>query len=443
MRGSITKSFRLIFCGLMILGLSSIAFAQFKAAIQGTVTDSNGGIVPDAAVTLQSLDTNQTQKTTASDSGFYRFSGLAPGKYKITVEKDGFKKKVLDNFVVNAEQLQGLDIVLDAGVISETVTVEAGEQPLQTEDANIRKSITTQEILALPQSGRDPYELARLAPGVFGAGARGANGNSSGLPNTSGPGGSNNSIFATENIQPISANGQRVSANNYQIDGTSVNSQTWGGGAVITPSQESVKEVIVTSSTYSAEDGRNSGAQIKVVSQNGTNQWHGSAFFKLNDPSLNAFNKMPSRIGTFTTAGPQRVERSYKSYGGSFGGPIIRDRLFFFFTYEGLRENSDNTYTSLIETSTFRSAVIGARANTVTARVLASAGVEPRVLQILTPVSTGPNSCEGIFVPCTVVGNGFDIGSITGAYNSYVRFDNPTVRDGIADVQLAQVAQHQ
>lgn len=429
----IAKSIRIILGGLIILGLSAVVFAQFKAGIQGTVTDNNGGVIPGAVVTLTNSDTNQAQKTTATDSGFYRFSGLAPGRYKISVEKDGFKKTVLDNVVVNAEQLQGLDIIIEAGVISETVTVTAEETPLQTEDANIRKTITNTEILALPQSGRDPYELARLAPGVFGSGARGGNGNSQGFPNTSGPGGSNNSIFATENVQPISANGQRVSANNYQIDGTSVNSQTWGGGAVITPSQESVKEVIVTSSTYSAEDGRNSGAQIKVVSQNGTNQWHGSGFFKLNDPRLNAFNAMPRTIGTITTSGPQRVERKYQSYGGSFGGPIVKDRLFFFFTYEGLKESSSNTYNSLIETSTFRSSVIAARPNTVTARVLSAGGIEPRVVQILTP------TCAGIFVNCAIVGNGMDIGSITGAYNSYVRFDNPTALDGVADVQWAQL----
>ncbi len=433
MVSSITKSARLMFCGLIILGLSIVAFAQFKAGVQGTVTDSNGGIISNASVSLTNTDTNQTQKTTANDDGFYRFSGLPPGNYRVTAEKDGFKKKVVDSFVVNAEQLQGLDIILDAGVISETVTVTADEAPLQTEDANIRKTITTKEILSLPQSGRDPFELARLSPGVFGAGARGANGNSSSLPNTSGPGGSNDSIFATENVQPISANGQRVSANNYQIDGTSVNSQTWGGGAVITPSQESVKEVIVTSSTYSAEDGRNSGAQIKVISQNGTNQWHGSGFFKLNDPGLNAFNKMPRTIGSVSASGPQRVERKYKSYGGSFGGPILRDKLFFFFTYEGLKENSNNTYRSLIETSTFRSSVIAARANTVTARVLASTGIEPRVAQILTP------TCDGIFVPCTIVNGGMDIGSISLAAGTYVRFDNPTARDGVADVQWANL----
>ena len=132
-----------------------------------------------------------------------------------------------------------------------------------------------------------------LTPGVFGDGARGGNGGSVGFPNSPGPGGSNNSIFQTENQVPISANGQRVDANNFQIDGVSVNSQTNGGGAIITPSQESVKEVTISSSSYSAEDGRNSGAIIKVVSQNGTNDFHGSAFFKYNDPELTPLTHFP------------------------------------------------------------------------------------------------------------------------------------------------------
>lgn len=422
-----------------ILVSATIVSAQYKAGIQGTVTDPNGAVVPGAKVELKSSETGRTLETVASDEGFYRFSSLAPGLYTITVTVDGgsFKKAEIQNVNVRAETLEGVNVTLEPGGITEVVTVQADTVALETEDANVRKVISTDEVLNLPQSGRDPYELARLTPGVFGSGSRGANGNSQGFPNTSGPGGSNNSIFATENVQPISANGQRVSANNYQIDGTSVNSQTWGGGAVITPSQESVKEVQITSSTYSAEDGRNSGAQIKVVSQNGTNQWHGSAFFKLDDPSLNAFNKLPLFVGSFNTGGPQRVERKYKSYGGSFGGKIIRDKLFFFFTYEGLNENTSSNYTSLIETSSFRSAVIAARPGTVTSAILSAAGVEPRVNQILTP------TCSGIFSGCAVVGDGMDIGSITGSYGTYV----PTLStapdggglDGIADVQWAQL----
>ena len=107
------------------------------------------------------------------------------------------------------------------------------------------------------------------------------------MPNQDGPGGSSNSVFATENQVPISANGQRVEANNFQLDGVTAMSQAWGGAAVVTPNQESVKEIRVSSSSYSAEFGRNTGAQIQVVSQNGTNLFHGSAVFKRNTPGLN------------------------------------------------------------------------------------------------------------------------------------------------------------
>lgn len=413
--------------------------AQFRAGIQGTITDANGGVVPGSKVTLLSKETGRTQDTTASEDGFYRFSSLAPGLYTITVTSTGsFKTAVVDNVTVGAETLEGVNVTLEPGGISETVTVEADGLGLETEDANVRKVITTDEILRLPQAGRDPYELARLAPGVFGAGARGANGDSSSLPNTSGPGGSNRGIFATENAQPITANGQRVSANNFQVDGTSVNSQTWGGAAVITPSQESVKEVAVTSSTYSAEDGRNSGAQVKVVTQNGTNNWHGSAFYKINDPVLNAFNKFYGVPGV-VTAVPTRVERKFDSYGGSFGGRIVKDKLFFFASYEGLKESSENTYNTLIDTASFRQGIVAARPGTVTSAILSSAGVEPRVAQIL----GGTCASVGIFIPCQVVNGGFDIGSITGAYNTYVPNDDPNRSgggfDGVADLQFAEL----
>lgn len=447
MRISYQKLLQAVFGGMLILVFGIAVFGQFKAGIQGTVTDSNSGTVPGATVTLLNIDTNQTQKVTANESGFYRFSGLAPGNYRITTEKDGFKKSLLDNVIVNAEQLQGFDIVLETGTISETVTIEAGEEPLQTEDANIRKSITTKEILTLPQTGRDPYSLARTAPGVFGDGASGSGGGRILLPNngTAGAGDGSN-IFATENQQQISANGQRVTSNNYQVDGTSVNSQTWGGAAVITPSQESVKEVLVTAATYSAEDGRNSGAQIKVVTQNGTNQWHGSGFFKLNDPSFNAFNRFPYKIGTRTVEGPKRVERKFKTYGGSFGGPVVKDRLFFFFTYEAFRQNSNGSYFSYIDTPQFRQSIISSRANTVSAKLLQSAAVEPRVIRII------PTTCATVETialsastrsNCQTVNGGLDIGSVGGTYGTYLPTASVPVGggfDGVADLLYAELA---
>src|SRR6266540_7099257 len=188
---------RVMMCGFVLLSAMATAQAQFKAGIQGTVKDSSGGLVPEAKVTLTSKETGKTQEATASDEGFYRLSGLAPGRYTITVERTGYKKTVLENVEVSAETVQGLDIALEAGEVSATVTItQETVQLLETENANVDKTITNEEILRLPQAGRDPYELARLTPGVFGTGARGANGNSVGLPNTSGPGGSNNSKLA-------------------------------------------------------------------------------------------------------------------------------------------------------------------------------------------------------------------------------------------------------
>ncbi len=450
MQQGFTRFFGGLMCCAAILTLSVIANAQFKAALQGTVTDSTGAAVVGANVVLTNTENNRETQTVTSDDGFYRFNGLAPGNYKISVTLANFKDKVIEGYAVNAETVQGLDIALETGGgISESVTVTDDAQPLRTEDANIDNTLSRAEILRLPQVGRDPYELARLTPGIFGDGARGGNGNATGLPNSPGPGGSNSSIFQTENQVPISANGQRVSANNFQIDGVSVNSQTNGGGAVITPSQEAVKQVTISSSSYSAEDGRNSGATIKVVSQNGTNDYHGSAFFKYNGPELNAFNRFPGNM--------QRVENRQRQFGGSFGGPLPflnfgeggpvttsgRDKLFFFFAYEGLRTGSNNTFQSYVETEQYRNLVRTLRPNGTTAQVFRTAGIEPRI------ASTISRTCaEAGFGTdrCRQVSGGLDIGSITGVRNTYLPLGGGIGRadigggfDGIPDIQFVNL----
>src|SRR2546423_5703343 len=306
MRQKLTILLRAAACALVILGFAATARAQFRAGIQGTVTDPAGAVVTDATVTLKDNGTGKTQQVTTSGEGFYRFSELAPGTYTLSVEKAGFKKSTFDNVVVSAEQVQGLDVVLTTDEVSETVTVTDTAAPaLETEHANLDKSITTTEVKELPQFGRDPYELARLTPGVFGDAARGGTGGAVNLPNTVGPGGARRSILQTDNAPQISANGQRVSANNFQIDGTSVNSIDNGGAAVVTPTQESVKEGHVIANVYSAEYGRNSGPQGLPVSQHGTNNFHGSLFLKNNSPGLNAFNK----YGGLNNAPPFRVNQ--------------------------------------------------------------------------------------------------------------------------------------
>src|ERR1051325_6698439 len=446
---SLQLLFRTLCCGFLLSLLTIAASAQFRASIQGTVTDSSGGLVPEATVTVTNKETGKEEKVTTSGEGFYRVSALPPGNYTVTAEKTGYKKKVLENVSVRAEAAQGLDISLEVGEVSAVVTVsQEAAAPLETESANIDKGITTQEVRTLPQFGRDPYELARLTPGVFGDAARSGTGGAIALPNTAGPGGSTRSIFQTENQPQISANGQRITANNFQIDGTSVNSLTNGGAAVITPNQESVKEVRVIANVYSAEYGRNSGAQVLTVSQNGTRDFHGSLFLKNNSPGLNAFNKYGGPNG----AAPIRVNQRLNQFGGSIGGPITlprfgeggpsthswKDRAFFFFSYEGLRSSNSDTVNAFIETPEFRSAVIAARPGSIAARILGAPGITPRVISVI-PVTcafAGFNAANCVQLP-----GGLDIGRIRGAQGQYISFgDLNGAPDGIPDIQFAQLA---
>lgn len=413
------------------------AHAQFKASLQGTVQDAQGGVVSGAAVTVANQATGATRSTESSDQGYYRVSELPPGFYSVTVQAAGFEQSVTKDVEVKAEEPRGLDVTLKVGATTDQVTVNGSYEALHTENANTGTTISSEEITQLPQNGRDPYELLRLTPGVFGDGSRGGNGGANDLPNSTGPGGSNQSIFQTENSVQVSANGQRQDTNNYTIDGVSVNSLQYGGAAVITPNQESVQEITVLSNTFSAEDGRNTGAQVKVVTKGGTNNLHGGGFFKYQDPNWNAYNK----YGGPDEAPPARVNDNYKQFGGNVGGPIFKDKLFFFFSYEGVRSNNQGVSSpTWVETPDFRNLVITDRPGSLAATVLSSPGITPRIASVLTPtcalagLALGPTSCE----PATAAnGPGLDIGSPTGAKGQYVSINQPQGGglDGVADIE--------
>jgi hypothetical protein len=456
MRSMLSTTLRTVFCGLILLMLATVASAQFRAGVQGSVTDAQGGAVVGATVTLKNNETNKTQQTTTSDEGFYRFSGLPPSTYTITAEQGGFNKKTLENVVVNAEATAGVNITLEAAGVVASVTISDTLSPaLETENANIDRAITTQEVRRLPQSGRDPYELTRLTPGVFGDFARGGGGGAVNLPNMTGPGGTagDRLIFQTENVPQISANGQRVSANNYQVDGTSVNSQTHGGGAVVTPNQESVKEMRVIANNYSAEYGRNTGAQVLTVSQSGTNQFHGSLFLKNNSPGLNAFNKYGGPGANRSSLPGVKNVQHYNQYGGSLGGPLpyprfgegpppafklARDKAFFFFSYEALRNNTVGSFNGYVETPEFRQLVTAARAGSVTAQILGAPGIAPRVIGVIpvTCAAAGFNAGN-----CRQVTGGLDIGSPAGAAGQYLNVGSAgNGFDNVPDILFAQIA---
>ena len=174
-------------CACSLLAQSNVAWAQFGAAIQGTVRDTSKAVVPLAKVVLTNNETHRKQETDASGEGFYRFSGLAPGSYRVEASASGMMTQVVPNVQLTAEATQGVNITLAAGAVTETVTVTSEmASTLQTETANVSTELSEQAIRTLPQIGRDPYELVRLAPGVFGDAAPGpARGGAVALPNAS------------------------------------------------------------------------------------------------------------------------------------------------------------------------------------------------------------------------------------------------------------------
>lgn len=420
----------------MIFVLST-AHAQYRASIQGVVTDPQGAAVSGATVTLKNLETNQTLTATTDDSGIYNFNALPPSRYSLTVDKTGFKKQVLENVGLIADQANALNLQLELGQVAETVTVNGDSTPLiDTETANLSGTVSTNQIQHMPSFGRDVFQLVQLTPGVFGDGAQGNGGGSQNLPGTQGPGGTGGStgIFATENGPQALAVGQQYENNSVTIDGISTTSAVWGGTTVVTPSEDSVESVKVVSNGYDAEAGRFSGAQIQITSKSGTNNFHGSAFFTAHRPGLNAYQRF-NGLGNSNL----RDNNRFNQFGGSVGGPIWKNKIFFFFDYETARNpNSSSVGNGWYDTSAFDalapSGSIAAKYLTFPGSGVVSQGINPS-----TCATAGLQ--EG--VNCrTIAGQGLDIGSpLKSALGTQdLSFQNPSNPgvggglDGVADI---------
>src|SRR6266851_2471172 len=341
-----------VFLSLVCLGiLLPAASAQFRASLRGTATDPQGNAVSGATVTLTNTDTGSNLVATSDENGLYQFNALPAAPYRLTIEHAGFKKKVLEHVEIIPEQPNSLDLQLEIGDLTQTVTVTETTQALDTETANVSGTVTSNEIQHLPSFGRDVFQLIQLAPGVFGDGAQGSAGGGQNLPGTQGPGatGGNAGIFQTENGPQVLASGGQYENNGYTIDGISTTSAVWGGTTIITPSEDSVESVKVVSTGYDAENGRFSGAQIQVTSKSGTNQFHGSFFFDAHRPGLNAFQRFNG-----SGNGVLRDNNRFNQFGGSVGGPIWKNKIFFFFNYETVRNpNSSSTGNGWYDTPAF------------------------------------------------------------------------------------------
>ena len=325
---------------LLLVSLAVPAHAQYGASLQGTVTDSTGAVVPAANITLVDEETHRTITAVSGDTGLFTFNQLAPSKYQITVSRDGFKKQVLDHVAILAEQANSLTVQLEVGTASETVTVNAAETPvMDTSTGSISGTVSQNDLAKMPDFGRDPLQLAQLAPGMFGDSSQSAGGGTFSLPGNQGDGsaGSSSGPYMTENKPQVFGNGGRNDTNGITIDGVQVTSVTWGSAAVVTPNPDTIKEMKVVTNPYDASLGRFSGAQIQIISENGTNQFHGTGLFKLDRPGLNAYQRWDPNNN------PQRDNARYNEFGGTVGGPILHNRLFFFFGYDTIRNTGTAT----------------------------------------------------------------------------------------------------
>jgi hypothetical protein len=423
--------------------------AQYRTSIQGVVTDTQGGVIPGATLTLTNIATNEKQVRTSSGDGVFNFTALPAAQFTLVVEKDGFQKKVLNNLQLIPEQANALNIQLEVGGVTQTVTVDASQSPLiNTENATIGRAITDNEVQHMPVYQRDPTSLIRLAPGVLADGAmQGGSAGGFQAPGTqtgasSGGGGnvgSSSSIFATENGASASANGGQFDTNGYSVDGISTESAVWGGATVITPSEDSIGNIQILTNVYDAEYGRFSGALTQITSKSGTNNLHGSFFFQIVRPGLNAYQRWngPNSVGPGTPAerGLLRNENRYNQLGGSIGGPLWKNRIFAFFAYEGQSLNTPLTSTQWFPTSAFAGL---APANSISSVYLSFPGSTVSGTPITGVTCGSAGLVEG--VNCvTIAGQGLNIGSplTTGLGKqdlTYVSATEPGVGSGLSNV---------
>lgn len=403
----------LVFASLLC---APVLQAQYRASIQGTVTDPTGAVIPGVNVALTNHATNHKQTTVSNGAGIYNFGALPPGTFTITAERKGFTTKTFTNVQIVPEQSNAFNITLAISAESTTVTVNAAQLPLiDTENASIGSTISTNEVNHMPTFGRDVFQLAQLTPGTVSDASQAAGGGTYALPGTAGPGGpsANSGIFSTENGPQTHGNGNQYENNSIQVDGISTVSAVWGGTSVITPTEQSVDDVHVLANDYDAEYGRFAGEQIQVTTKSGTNHVHGSAFFQRWSPGLNAYQRYngPGFYNTGCTnattglaapctakqRGLLRDQQQFNQFGGSLGGPIWKNRVFAFFAYEGERSGvSQVTANGWYDTPQF-DALTGAGPIATTYLSYPGAGVSGTLIpQTCANIGLGPASCATV-----------------------------------------------
>src|SRR5580658_3781230 len=310
------------FAGIFVTCLLAVtpSFAQFDTAeVLGTVRDKTGAVVPKAALTLLNVDTGIQAKTTADDNGNYNFSNVKIGNYKVTVEAKGFSSEVASGITVNVGARRRVDFALAVGAVTETVEVSGAADPIEADSSEHGQVINTAAIAELPLNGRSYADLALLSANVVKS-----------------PIGVSFSPSGTPREASFNVNGMRSTYNNFLLDGLDNNAygtsnQSYSSQAV-QPSPDALAEFKVITSNYSAEYGRVGGAVVNAVMKSGTNQFHGTAYEFMRNTDLNATGFL------FSPAVFVKPTLQRNQFGLTIGGPLIKNRLFFFGDYEGYRQ---------------------------------------------------------------------------------------------------------
>lgn len=332
--------FAVVAAMLLCLTASGFAQANINGALRGKVADGNEALIVGANVILKSADTGREFTAVTDDAGNFSFPLIAPGNYSLITEKSGYKRNVRENISVTVGENAAANIVLTVGEISETVTVSSGSEIVQAQTAEISQIVNEERLENLPLNGKNFQQLINLAPGIGGV------------------------IAQSGGITNPSISGARPVANSFSIDGVASNDErtTSGlsigggaaglsGGANVAPnlvSTEALQEFRVVTSNSDATYGRGSGGAINVVTKSGTNRFSGSVYeYHRNDAldARNFFNRGPF----FNSDGSAKVPPFRQNlFGGTFGGRIIKDKHFFFGSYEGFRQKLDQSITATV-----------------------------------------------------------------------------------------------
>ncbi len=309
---------------LSVAVIEGLAQSASTGQLRGTVRDPQGAVVGGAAVTLIEQATGSKREATTGSNGDYTFTLLPPGKYRLEVRASGFKTSITENITINITGVTTNDTVLEIGEAASEVINVSGEAPLiQADSAAHGRVVDERNIRQLPLPTRNFQQLLALSAGAT------------------------SNIFNTAEVgrgdTAINVNGQRTTSNSILINGIDVNSIGTGSFAnLAVPATDALQEFIVQTSQYDASAGRNTGGIVAAVTKSGTNEFHGNAYFFLRDQALNANNFFLKRGGI------PRQANNRKQYGGTIGGPIVKNRLFFFGSYQGTREvNGTSTNNSI------------------------------------------------------------------------------------------------